>query len=80
MTSSYGRGLPHLAAAVDLPGAHDTGPYIELARLAERGGLDFVTLDDTSARPGPDAAAVLARVAPATRRVGLVPTLSLIHI
>ncbi|MEV1066651.1 LLM class flavin-dependent oxidoreductase [Streptomyces sp. NPDC050263] len=76
-TSSPGRGLLHLAAAVDQPGVHDTGPYVELARLAERGGLDFVTLDDdTFARPGPgpDAPAVLSHVAPATHRVGLVPT------
>ncbi|MFF1545772.1 LLM class flavin-dependent oxidoreductase [Streptomyces sp. NPDC058291] len=79
MTSSPGRGLLHLAAAVDRPdepGGHDAGPYVELARLAERGGLDFVTLDDGLAGPGFDAPAVLSRVAPATRRVGLVPTLA----
>ncbi|MDR6978733.1 alkanesulfonate monooxygenase SsuD/methylene tetrahydromethanopterin reductase-like flavin-dependent oxidoreductase (luciferase family) [Streptomyces sp. 3330] len=79
MTSSQGRGLLHLAAAVDRPGVYDAGPYVELARLAERGGLDFVTLDDAFARPGPDASAVLARVAPATHRVGLVPTLTTAH-
>ncbi|MDX2676338.1 LLM class flavin-dependent oxidoreductase [Streptomyces sp. NY05-11A] len=78
-TSSRGRGLLHLAAAVDLPGVHDIGPHVELARLAERGGLDFVTLDDSLARPGPDASAVLAQVAPATHRVGLVPTLTTTH-
>uniref|UniRef100_UPI000AA6C4D1 LLM class flavin-dependent oxidoreductase n=1 Tax=Streptomyces sp. LUP30 TaxID=1890285 RepID=UPI000AA6C4D1 len=76
MTSSPGRGLLHLAAAVDRPEGHDVGPYAELARLAERGGLDFVTLDEAFARPGFDASAVLSRVAPATRRVGLVPTLT----
>jgi alkanesulfonate monooxygenase SsuD/methylene tetrahydromethanopterin reductase-like flavin-dependent oxidoreductase (luciferase family) len=79
MTSSSGRGLLHLAAAVDQPGVHDAGPHVELARLAERGGLDFVTLDDTFARPGPDAPAVLSRVAPATHRVGLVPTVTTTH-
>ncbi|WP_314224256.1 LLM class flavin-dependent oxidoreductase [Streptomyces zaehneri] len=79
MTSSHGRGLLHLAAAVDQPGVYDAGPYVELARLAERGGLDFVTLDDSFARPGPDASAVLSRVAPATHRVGLVPTLTTTH-
>ncbi|WP_329223765.1 LLM class flavin-dependent oxidoreductase [Streptomyces sp. NBC_01485] len=87
MTSSPGRGLLHLAAAVDQPGVYDVGAYVELARLAERGGLDFVTLDDAFARSGarsgalsgPDAAAVLARVAPATHRVGLVPTLTATH-
>lgn len=75
MTSTPGRGLLHLAAAVDLPGVRDSGPYLELALLAERGGLDFVTLDDAPDRPGPDAPAVLCEVAPATRRVGLVAAL-----
>ncbi|SES30340.1 Flavin-dependent oxidoreductase, luciferase family (includes alkanesulfonate monooxygenase SsuD and methylene tetrahydromethanopterin reductase) [Streptomyces sp. yr375] len=86
MTSSPGRGLLHLAAAVDQPGVHDSGAdadagaYVEAARLAERGGLDFVTLDDTLARSGTErragAAAVLARVASVTHRVGLVPLLT----
>ncbi|KUM91861.1 FMNH2-dependent monooxygenase [Streptomyces cellostaticus] len=69
----------HLAAAVDRPGSFGAAPYVELAQLAERGGLDFVTLDDSFARPGPDALAVLSRVAPATRRIGLVPTLTTTH-
>ncbi|WP_109005740.1 LLM class flavin-dependent oxidoreductase [Streptomyces rishiriensis] len=76
MSSSPGRGLLHLAAAVDQPEGRDIGPYAELARLAERGGLDFVTLDEAFARPGFDASAALSRVAPVTRRVGLVPTLT----
>lgn len=76
MTSSHGPGPLHLAAAVDQPGVYDAGSYVELARLAERGGLDFVTLDDTIAGAGPDATAVLSRVAPATHRIGLVPTLT----
>lgn len=75
MTSTPGRGLLHLAAAVDRPEGHDAARCTELARLAERGGLDFVTLGEALARPGWDAPAVLARVAAATRRVGLVPTL-----
>jgi len=79
MTSSHGRGLLHLAAAVDQPGVYDAGPYVESARLAERGGLDFVTLGDTFARPGPDALAVLSRVALATGRIGLVPTVTTTH-
>ncbi|MFF3336018.1 LLM class flavin-dependent oxidoreductase [Streptomyces sp. NPDC002888] len=79
MTASHGRGLLHLAAAVDQPAAHDAASHVEAARLAERGGLDFVTLDDTFARPGPDALAVLSRVAPATNRVGLVPTVTTTH-
>ncbi|MFJ5031689.1 LLM class flavin-dependent oxidoreductase [Streptomyces sp. NPDC088560] len=70
----YRPGLLHLAAGIDLPGSFDAGAYLELALLAERGGLDFVTLDDPLGRPGPDALDVLCRVAPATRRIGLVPT------
>jgi alkanesulfonate monooxygenase SsuD/methylene tetrahydromethanopterin reductase-like flavin-dependent oxidoreductase (luciferase family) len=66
----------HLAAAVDLPDCSGAEPYLELIRLAERGALDFVTLDDSFAPPGPDALAVLSRAAPATRRIGLVPTVT----
>ncbi|MFF3874195.1 LLM class flavin-dependent oxidoreductase [Streptomyces sp. NPDC001978] len=79
MTSSHGRGLLHLAAAVDQQSAYDAAPYAELARLAESGGLDFVTLGDSFARPGPDALAVLSRVAPQTSRIGLVPTVTTTH-
>ncbi|WP_345942846.1 LLM class flavin-dependent oxidoreductase [Streptomyces sp. SID486] len=75
MSARYG-GLLHLAAALDQPGAPGTESFVELARLAERGGLDFVTLDDSAARPGADALGVLCRVAPATRRIGLVPTVT----
>lgn len=62
----------------------DVQRVIDLARLAERGGLDFVAFDDelalayapvrtTASRL--DAARVACRVAPATTRVGLVATL-----
>ncbi|MEU7645466.1 LLM class flavin-dependent oxidoreductase [Streptomyces huasconensis] len=74
-----GRGPLHIAAAIDLPGTYESGPYAELALLAERGALDFVTLADSFARPGPDALAVAARIAPATGRVGLVPTVTTTH-
>ncbi|GHK03334.1 hypothetical protein SY2F82_51310 [Streptomyces sp. Y2F8-2] len=81
MTSSHGRGLLHLAAAVDQREARDVDRHVEAVRLAERGALDFVTLGDHSVRPGPhgsgapgpDALAVLHHAAPATRRIGLVP-------
>lgn len=69
----------HLAAAVDQPSAYDAASYVGLARLAESGGFDFVTLHDTFARPGLDALAVLSRVVPATRRIGLVPTVTTTH-
>ncbi|WP_405832415.1 LLM class flavin-dependent oxidoreductase [Streptomyces sp. NBC_01176] len=76
MTAPHGRGLLHLAAAVDQRGSFDAAAYVEPAQLAERGALDFVTLGGAFAPPGPDALGVLARVAPATRRIGLVPTVS----
>ncbi|MET9498050.1 LLM class flavin-dependent oxidoreductase [Streptomyces sp. NPDC006552] len=79
MTSQPGRGMLHLAAAVDLPGAYDAGSYLQLARLAEHGALDFVTLHDAFAAAGPESLAVLARLAPRTSRVGLVPTLTTTH-
>ena len=72
-------GLLHLAAAVDVPSGQGAGSCVDLARLAERGGLDFVTLDDSFSRPGLDALAVLSRVAPATSRIGLVPTATTTH-
>lgn len=59
--------------------------WTTLVRLAEDGALDFVTLDD-SLEPPPqdsggrlDATAVLARVAPETSRIGLVPTVTTTH-
>ncbi|MFB8089700.1 LLM class flavin-dependent oxidoreductase [Streptomyces sp. NPDC055992] len=69
----------HLAAEIGGPPRYDAAHHTGLARLAEGGALDFVTLGDSFARPGPDALAVLARVAPATRRVGLVPTVTTTH-
>ncbi|MFF2077786.1 LLM class flavin-dependent oxidoreductase [Kitasatospora sp. NPDC058162] len=71
----------HLSAAIDSPGRFDAGHYADLARLAERGGLDFVTLDDSfTAEPRrPDALATLARIAPLTSRIGLVPTVTTTH-
>ncbi|AEN09095.1 alkanesulfonate monooxygenase SsuD/methylene tetrahydromethanopterin reductase-like flavin-dependent oxidoreductase (luciferase family) [Streptomyces sp. DvalAA-21] len=69
----------HLAAEIGGPPRYDAASHVALARLAEGGALDFVTLRDSFARPGLDAAAVLARVAPETARVGLVPTLTTTH-
>ncbi|MFI2201047.1 LLM class flavin-dependent oxidoreductase [Streptomyces sp. NPDC020192] len=79
MSKRYRRGLPHLAAGIDQAGAFDVDACIELALLAERGGLDFVTLDDSFDRVGPSALDVLCKVAPATRRIGLVPTVARAH-
>ncbi|WP_046728990.1 LLM class flavin-dependent oxidoreductase [Streptomyces humi] len=73
MSGSYGRGLLHLAAAVDQVGVFDAERYVELVRLAESGGLDFVTLDGRFGWAESDPLTVLSRLAPATRRIGLVP-------
>lgn len=69
----------HLAAEIGGRPRFDARHYTGLALLAERGTLDFITLDDSFARPGPDAPAVLARVAPGTRRIGLVPAVTTTH-
>ncbi|MDV6285844.1 LLM class flavin-dependent oxidoreductase [Rhodococcus jostii] len=101
----------HLAAALDGAGWHPaawrepnsrpdelfTGAYwTDLAAIAQRGLLDFVTIEDSLAAPVnhqlPDAAdavdrvraridahLVAARVAPATRHLGLVPTITTTH-
>ncbi|QFQ96236.1 LLM class flavin-dependent oxidoreductase [Streptomyces phaeolivaceus] len=79
MGSSYGRGRLHLAAAIDQRAVCAAGAFVELGRLAERGALDFVTVGDSFGRPGLDALAVLARVAPETGRVGLVPAVTTTH-
>ncbi|WP_432840679.1 LLM class flavin-dependent oxidoreductase [Dactylosporangium sp. CA-092794] len=99
----------HLAVALDGAGWHpaawrqpgarpgelfSAGYWADLVRLAERGKLDFVTIEDRSA-PAPDAAPdddrtdlvrgrldallIAARVAPLTSRIGLVPTVVATH-
>ncbi|AXI79444.1 LLM class flavin-dependent oxidoreductase [Peterkaempfera bronchialis] len=64
------------------------GYWTDLARLAESATLDFVTLGDSLAPPADrddrirgrlDALATLTRTAPATRRLGLVPTVTTTH-
>jgi alkanesulfonate monooxygenase SsuD/methylene tetrahydromethanopterin reductase-like flavin-dependent oxidoreductase (luciferase family) len=77
--------LLHLAVALDGAGRHaraDAGCHpaywAALARTAERGLLDLVTIGDTRPVDGghPDPALVTAYLAPLTRHVGLVPVLS----
>ncbi|MFI0722152.1 LLM class flavin-dependent oxidoreductase [Streptomyces sp. NPDC021224] len=69
-----GRTL-HLAAAIGGGPPREAAHYRELARLAEAGGLDFVTLGPAAAGGGGllDAVALLAGVAPVTDRIGVVP-------
>ncbi|KAA6216889.1 LLM class flavin-dependent oxidoreductase [Streptomyces filamentosus] len=76
----------HLAVEIAPPPSAATGSALRdaaatvaLARLAEDAGLDFLTHDDSFARPGLDALAVLARTAPETRSIGLVPTVTTTH-
>ena len=99
----------HLAVALDGYGWHPqawratlasgapsvlSGRYwAELARTAERGLLDFLTIDDTlMPQPGRreridprrlagrgDAVLVAARIAPATQHIGLIPVATVTH-
>jgi alkanesulfonate monooxygenase SsuD/methylene tetrahydromethanopterin reductase-like flavin-dependent oxidoreductase (luciferase family) len=85
-----------LAVALDGGGHHpaaeaadpfDAGYWARLAAIAERGGVDLVTVEDTFGAPRrrdpvtarPDAALVAARVAPLTRHLGLVPVITTTH-
>ncbi|TYB44126.1 LLM class flavin-dependent oxidoreductase [Actinomadura chibensis] len=101
MTGLYGGTGLHLAVALDGAGWHpaawrapDARPdelftaryWAGLAREAERGLLDFVTIEDAlTPRPagrsqgGLDAVLVAARLAPVTGHIGLVPTTDVTH-
>jgi len=77
--------LLHLAVALDGAGRHTRAGaechpayWAALARTAERGLLDLVTIGDTRPDDGehPDAALLAAYLAPLTRHLGLVPVLS----
>ncbi|UUU29849.1 LLM class flavin-dependent oxidoreductase [Streptomyces sp. CA-210063] len=78
-------GTGHHPADADPTAPLTAAPWADLVRLAEQGALDFVTVGDSPAPPpggsggGLDAAAVLARVASETRRIGLVPTMTTTH-
>ncbi|MEU5696446.1 LLM class flavin-dependent oxidoreductase [Actinosynnema sp. NPDC020468] len=85
-----GSGL-HLAVALEGSGWHPAAPHdgdarftaghwVDLVKEAERGLLDFVTLEDSLGPEGRlDAVQVAARVAPLTSRIGLVPTAIATH-
>ncbi|MFD9824510.1 LLM class flavin-dependent oxidoreductase, partial [Streptomyces violascens] len=79
MSAPLVRSPVHLAVSLDGAGRYDPGYFVQLARLAEQGTLDFVTLGDSFAKAGLDALAVLSRVAPATGRIGLVPVVNTTH-
>ncbi|WP_416982199.1 LLM class flavin-dependent oxidoreductase [Streptomyces sp. T028] len=78
-------GTGHHPAGADPTAPLTAAPWADLVRLAEQGALDFVTVGDTPTPPPDgsgdsggrlDAVAVLARVAPVTSRIGLVPTVT----
>ncbi|WP_280272500.1 LLM class flavin-dependent oxidoreductase [Nocardia wallacei] len=100
----------HLGVALDGAGWHPAawrepnsrpaelfgpGYWTDLVTTAQRGLLDFVTVDDSLAVPGPrhgqddgavdqvrariDAHLIAARVAPVTRHIGLIPTVTTTH-
>ena len=82
-----------LAADPGAPSVLSGRYWAELARTAERGLLDFLTIDDTlMPQPGRreridprrlagrgDAVLVAARIAPATRHIGLIPVATVTH-
>ncbi len=74
----------HLGVALNGHGWHTRTPvtdgkyWTDVVTTAERGLLDFVTFDDALSR-GPDAVLTAARVAPATRHIGLIPVAGTTH-
>jgi alkanesulfonate monooxygenase SsuD/methylene tetrahydromethanopterin reductase-like flavin-dependent oxidoreductase (luciferase family) len=65
-------------------GIFDAGYWVDLAREADAARLDFITLEDTFGPPAtgparPEAVLLAARLAPATRHVGLVPVATTTH-
>ncbi len=82
-----------LASDPDVPSVLSGRYWAELAGTAERGLLDFLTIDDTlMPQPGrreridprrlagrADAVLVAARIAPATRHIGLIPVATVTH-
>lgn len=83
----------HLGVALDGHGWHPQAPatdpvtggryWARLAGVAERGLLDFLTIEDGLLATGPvpraDAVLVAARIAPLTRNIGLIPVATVTH-
>ena len=96
-------GRAHLGVALDGAGWHpaawrepgarpaeltSAGYWTALAAEAERGLLDFITIEDSLRVPGHgadrvrvrlDAHLIAARIAPVTQRIGLIPTVTTTH-
>jgi alkanesulfonate monooxygenase SsuD/methylene tetrahydromethanopterin reductase-like flavin-dependent oxidoreductase (luciferase family) len=80
------RPTPIIGLALDAAGRQATaGALVALALAAERGNVDFVSLDDTldpdtpSERVHLDAHLALSHVAAATTTIGLLPTVTVTH-
>ncbi|MEU4688806.1 LLM class flavin-dependent oxidoreductase [Actinoplanes sp. NPDC023714] len=67
-----------LAVALDSP-SFDAGDWVTWARQADDARLDFLTIEDSFGRHGPDAVLTAARIAPVTRHVGLIPVATTTH-
>lgn len=73
---------PRAAQLTPAPEPVTSGRYwTALARTAERGLLDFLTIDDrlVSENPRADAVLTAARIAPATTGIGLIPVATVTH-
>jgi alkanesulfonate monooxygenase SsuD/methylene tetrahydromethanopterin reductase-like flavin-dependent oxidoreductase (luciferase family) len=82
-TAWVGERPLHMGIALDSAGVglFEAERLVELARIAERADLDFVSLDDgfDPAPDRPDALLAMARIAPATASIGLVATITTTH-
>ncbi|MEL7974832.1 LLM class flavin-dependent oxidoreductase [Isoptericola sp. F-RaC21] len=88
LTAAGARPGVHRARGIVQPRSFDGERFVQLVRTADAGGLDLVTLDEGFLlHPGRrqvtgrlDAAVAAARVAPHTRRAGLVAAVDTAHV
>ena len=88
LSGAGARPAVHRARGAVQPRSFDAERFVRLVRTADDGGLDLVTLDEAFLlHPGRrqvagrlDAAVAAARVAPRTRRVGLVVAVDTVHV
>ncbi|MFE5308116.1 LLM class flavin-dependent oxidoreductase [Isoptericola sp. NPDC056605] len=88
LTAAGARPGVHRARGIVQPRSFDGERFVQLVRTADDGGLDLVTLDEGFLlHPGRrqvtgrlDAAVAAARVAPHTRRTGLVAAVDTAHV
>ncbi|MFI2102234.1 LLM class flavin-dependent oxidoreductase [Isoptericola sp. NPDC019693] len=88
LTAAGARPGVHRARGIVQPRSFDGERFVQLVRTADGGGLDLVTLDEGFLlHPGRrqvtgrlDAAVAAARVAPHTKRAGLVAAVDTVHV